>query len=171
MKNIEIIAVNDHSIDNSLNILQKLAKKDSRIKIININKNRGLLYARAMGIINSSGKYVMNLDPDDKISSKNNLEYLYEIIKKTRADIINFGYLEGKQAKLKCSNINQILTQPQLFNFAFNSENNYLIDFVLWNKLIKKNLIIKAYKFFKKYIYSKKWNYGEDTVWSILINF
>ena len=34
-KNIEIIAVNDGSTDNSLKILKKLSKKDQRIKIIN----------------------------------------------------------------------------------------------------------------------------------------
>ena len=43
-------------------------------------------------------------------------------------------------------------------------------DFVLWNKIVKKNLLIKAYGLFENKIYSKKWNYGEDTIWSILIN-
>lgn len=35
LKNIEIIAVNDYSTDNSFQILNKLSKNDSRIKIIN----------------------------------------------------------------------------------------------------------------------------------------
>ena len=51
MKNIEIIAVNDCSDDNTLKILIQMAKNDSRIKIINNDKNRGLLYSRAMGIL------------------------------------------------------------------------------------------------------------------------
>jgi cellulose synthase/poly-beta-1,6-N-acetylglucosamine synthase-like glycosyltransferase len=55
LKNIEIIAVNDGSTDNSLKILRKLSKKDKRIKLINNDRNHGLLYSRAMGIINSSG--------------------------------------------------------------------------------------------------------------------
>ena len=51
IKNIEIIAVNDCSDDNTLKILIQMAKNDSRIKIINNDKNRGLLYSRAMGIL------------------------------------------------------------------------------------------------------------------------
>ena len=35
LKDIEIICVNDGSIDNSLEILEKFAQKDERIKIIN----------------------------------------------------------------------------------------------------------------------------------------
>ena len=54
-----------------------MAKNDSRIKIVNNNKNRGLLYSRAMGIINSKGEYIMNLDPDDELEGPDNLEYLF----------------------------------------------------------------------------------------------
>ena len=170
LKNIEIVAVNDCSNDNSLKILKKLAMKDSRIKIINNKKNRGLLFSRAMGIINSSGKYLMNLDPDDQLASDNDLKYLYKIIKKRKVDVITFAYLEKGKVTLKCSNFNKVLKQPKLFNSTFNQRNNYIIDYVLWNKLIKRNLLIKVYKFFKKKIYSNKWNYGEDTIWSLLIN-
>lgn len=170
MKNIEIIAVNDCSNDNSLKILKKLAKKDSRIKIINNEKNRGLLYSRAMGIINSSGKYIMDLDPDDELASDNNLKYLYEIIERRQVDVITFAYLERGKVTLKCSNFNEVLEQPKLFNSIFNQENNCIIDYVLWNKLIKRDLLIKVYNIFKKQIYSNKWNYGEDTIWSLLIN-
>ena len=51
LRNIEIIAINDCSDDNTLELLMKMAKKDLRIKIINNDKNRGLLYSRAMGIL------------------------------------------------------------------------------------------------------------------------
>lgn len=89
LKNIEIIAVNDGSTDNSLKILKKLSKKDLRIKIINNDRNHGLLYSRAMGILNCTGKYIMDLDPDDKLKDKLNLEKLYYKIKKTKSDLIN----------------------------------------------------------------------------------
>ena len=67
LKEIEIVAVNDGSTDYSLKILKQLSKNDKRMKIINNDRNHGLLYSRAMGIINSSGEYLMNLDPDDKL--------------------------------------------------------------------------------------------------------
>ena len=88
-KNLEIIAVNDGSTDNTLKILKKLSKKDSRIKITNNDRNLGLLYSRAMGILNCSGEYIMDLDPDDKFEGNSNLENLYNITKTTNFDFIN----------------------------------------------------------------------------------
>ena len=76
LKEIEIVAVNDCSTDNSLKILKQLAKNDSRIKIINNDRNHGLLYTRAMGILNCTGEYIVNLDPDDQFQGINNLEIL-----------------------------------------------------------------------------------------------
>ena len=58
---------------------------------------------------------IMNLDPDDELLNNNDLEYLYNIIKKTNVDIITFVYLERNQINLKCSNFNRILMQPELF--------------------------------------------------------
>ena len=77
LKDIEIIAVNDHSNDSSLKILEALTKRDNRIKIINNYKNHGLLYSRAVGILKSSGEYLMNLDADDELKGHNSLKYLY----------------------------------------------------------------------------------------------
>ena len=90
LKNIEIILVNDFSSDNSLKIIKKLSKNDDRIKIVNNDRNHGLLYSRAMGIINCTGEYVINLDPDDKFSSSNNLEILYNKAKRFNIDTILF---------------------------------------------------------------------------------
>lgn len=49
-KNIEIILVNDASPDNSLSFCQSYRNKDSRIIIINKNKNEGVDKARFSGI-------------------------------------------------------------------------------------------------------------------------
>ena len=75
LKNIEIVAVNDNSNDETLYILIDYSKNDSRIKIVNNDKNHGLLYSRAMGILNSSGKYIMNVDPDDEFSNNDSLDF------------------------------------------------------------------------------------------------
>ena len=56
--NIEIVSVNDDSTDNSLISLKKIAKKDLRIKIVNNDRNHGLLYSRAMGILTISFFYI-----------------------------------------------------------------------------------------------------------------
>ena len=86
LKNIEIIAINDGSTDNTLKILRKLSKKDRRIKIINNDRNHGLLYSRAMGIIKSRGEYLINLDPDDKFQSNSDIKILYNKAKKSKLD-------------------------------------------------------------------------------------
>jgi len=171
LKNIEIIAINDFSTDKSLTILKELAKYDKRIKIINNNNNYGLLYSRAMGIINSKGEYLMNLDPDDELEGKDNLEFLYNKVKKKKVDVISYASLFklNNETIIKCSNFDNILLQPKILKSAFNS-NNVLDDYLIWNKLIKRKLFIRAYKLFGKTIYKKKWNFHEDNIWSLLIN-
>ena len=169
LREIEIIAVNDCSTDDSLVILKKMVKNDSRIKIVNNDKNYGLLYTRAMGILNTTGEYIINVDPDDSLNGNYVLEYLYKIANKLRVDVINFGYLNGNEFNLKCSYFKKVLRQPKLLEHAFTYENQ-INDFLLWNKLVKRKLMLKAYELFKNKIFSEKWNYGEDSIWSILIN-
>ena len=123
LKEIEIIAINDFSSDNSLSILKEIAKNDSRIKIVNNDKNYGLLYTRAMGILKATGEYTINVDPDDLLNGNNTLEYLYNIANKLRVDVINFGYLNGNESELKCLNFKKILRQPQLLKHAFTHDN------------------------------------------------
>jgi glycosyltransferase involved in cell wall biosynthesis len=168
LREIEIIPVNDCSEDNTLKILKKMEKKDSRIKIINNINNRGLLYSRAMGILNSKGEYLMNLDPDDELENRYNLEYLYKIANKYKVDVVSFGHIIkngfDSHELFLCSNFNNILFKPQIFNFT------YKFDYLITNKLVKKQLFIKAYELFKNQIYGEKWNYGEDEIWSCLIN-
>ena len=142
LKELEIIAVNDYSTDNSLKILKKLAKEDLRIKIINNDNNRGLLYTRAMGIMNSSGEYLMNIDPDDILNGKNCLQKLYNIANLNNVEVITFSFYNKNKNHLKCSSRNKKIKQP----------------------------LLKVYMLFKNKIYNNKWNYGEDTIWSILIN-
>ena len=105
LKDIEIIPVNDFSEDNSLEILKKMAKKDSRIKIINNDRNRGLLYSRAKGVLNSKGEYIMNLDPDDELSGPNNLKshisLSHCLIQKSKIFLL-FVMTEGNGKKKIC---------------------------------------------------------------------
>ena len=49
LKDIEILIINDGSKDNTLNIIEIIAKSDSRIKILN-QKNSGVSAARNNGI-------------------------------------------------------------------------------------------------------------------------
>lgn len=64
---IEIICVNDGSIDNSLHVLEEFAKSDHRIKIVN-KPNGGLSSARNAGLRASCGDIIMFLDSDDYLA-------------------------------------------------------------------------------------------------------
>ena len=65
-RDIEIIAVNDGSKDESLDILKEYAAKDSRIVIID-QPNSGVSAARNAGLERATGEYVLFLDGDDWI--------------------------------------------------------------------------------------------------------
>ena len=171
LKDIEIIAVNDHSTDNSLKILINLAKIDNRIKIINNEQNHGLLYCRALGIMSSTGEYLMNIDSDDNLKGYNSLKNLYYKAKRYKIDIITFGFLDKKlnQNINICNHINVIQRQPELF-FSIFHPNSEIKDYYIWNKLIKRETFQKSYQAFKNEINSLKWNYFEDDIWNILVN-
>lgn len=65
-KNLEIILVNDGSLDGSLDICKKYKKIDSRIKLVNKN-NGGLSSARNEGLKIATGDYISFIDSDDWI--------------------------------------------------------------------------------------------------------
>jgi glycosyltransferase involved in cell wall biosynthesis len=153
-----IIAVNDASTDLTLHILEKMSKNDSRIKIINNDRNHGLLYSRSMGILNCSGEFVMNLDPDDKLEGNDNLETLYKYSIQYNLDFLRFLHKRIPRNKL------DINFCQKMDKYQFKIPDCYIT-----NKFIKKNVIIKAYNNFKKKIYSFKWNYHEDNIWNLLI--
>ena len=63
-KNLEIILVDDGSLDNSGKMCDDFAKQDSRIVVIH-KTNGGLSSARNVGIEISTGAYLSFVDSDD----------------------------------------------------------------------------------------------------------
>ena len=62
--NFEVIAVDDGSTDDTLAILQNLAKLDSRLKVINISHG-GIIEALNRGICECQGDFIARMDADD----------------------------------------------------------------------------------------------------------
>lgn len=85
-KNIEIIVVNDGSTDKSLQKIQRIAKRDSRIKVIN-QENMGTYKSRVVGYKNATGKYVMYVDSDDWIVN-DMVEIMYKNLKEYKTDVV-----------------------------------------------------------------------------------
>lgn len=69
-QNWEMIIVDDVSPDNSNKIIEEYCKKDSRIKLIKLEKNSGPAVARNKAIEESKGRYIAFLDADDMWKSE-----------------------------------------------------------------------------------------------------
>ncbi|GBU20883.1 glycosyl transferase [Fibrobacteres bacterium R8-0-B4] len=67
-KNLEIICVLDCPTDNSVDIVEEIAKEDDRVKAVKHQENSGLPTARNTGVLNASGEYMHFIDSDDLIS-------------------------------------------------------------------------------------------------------
>lgn len=65
-QNIEIILVDDGSIDRSLSIIERLKSRDDRILIF-YQENQGQNAARKLGLEHASGSYVAFVDSDDTV--------------------------------------------------------------------------------------------------------
>lgn len=94
LKDIEIICVNDGSMDNSLAILKEFASKDSRIRIID-NQHQGVAKTRNTGIKQSTGEYIGFVDSDDYIDI-DFFEKLYNSATKSNSDIAIASILKHK---------------------------------------------------------------------------
>ena len=94
LNDIEIICVNDGSMDNSLAILKEFASKDSRIKIID-NQHQGVAKTRNTGIEQSTGEYIGFVDSDDYIDI-DFFEKLYNSATKSNSDIAIASILKHK---------------------------------------------------------------------------
>lgn len=84
--NIEIILVNDGSIDGSGEICDNYSQKDSRISVIH-QQNAGLSAARNAGLAIIKGEFVLFVDSDDYIEA-NSIELLLCSIVEYNADIV-----------------------------------------------------------------------------------
>lgn len=95
----ELLLINDGSTDNSGNICDEYAIKDSRIKVFH-QENKGVSAARNLGIDNAQGEYIIFIDSDDYVTST----YLSDL-SKYDSDIIASGfdlwYADGRPTERK----------------------------------------------------------------------
>ena len=89
LEDIEIIAVNDGSTDNSEAIIKAYQQKDPRI-ISFSQPNRGQSAARNLALQHATGKYIYMMDSDDKLNSADALQICYDYAEKNQADFIFF---------------------------------------------------------------------------------
>jgi len=90
-KNIEIICINDGSLDDSGRILDEFACSDNRLKIIH-QSNSGAASARNVGLDIVSGEYIVMVDADDYIH-QSMIEKMLNIAAETKCDLVLSGML------------------------------------------------------------------------------
>ena len=132
LKDIEIIAINDGSKDNSYKIAKEYEDKDN-FKLLT-QKNNGLSYTRNRGLEIARGKYIMFVDSDDYLDL-DVCERLY-------------NYAESKQADITCFDLKFIYPDISTVMVGGTHEEVKPKDYILGpgsaaNKLYKKSLLDK----------------------------
>jgi len=151
-KNLEIIIVDDYSLDNSTETIKKYMKEDERISLITNDYNKGVMIARNQGIRKAKGKYITVLDSDDTFLHKDILNYSLTIANMADLDIIEFHGYYFKNGTFKAyvhkHNSSGIIYQPELRNkFIIFNEDDRIRPYkcrTVWGKLIRNELYQKA---------------------------
>ena len=143
---LEIILIDDGSVDNSGKICDEIAENDLRVKVIH-KKNEGLGLARNTGLDMASGDYVVFVDSDDFVK-KNYIEIMYKAIKENNADVSSCGiiqyYADGSQYEKPICDIKKFYSEKEEISRFLISMIGSLPEEGANNKIPMK--IIKKYK-------------------------
>lgn len=104
LKGLELIFVNDCSIDNSLEILKKSQSKNKQIIIIDSKENLRQGGARNLGIHKASADYIGFVDSDDFVEC-HMYERLYNAIEKYKTDAVFIQYSSVENEKQYSINV------------------------------------------------------------------
>ena len=95
-KDYEMILINDGSTDRSLEIIQRLAERNSRIRVESI-VNEGVSHARNKGIELANGEYVLFMDADD-MHEENTLQQIEDfLVKYDNPDSVSYTHLRAHE--------------------------------------------------------------------------
>lgn len=161
-QNLEIIIVNDGSKDNSLELLNELARRDERIQVYS-KENGGIASAREFGLQKATGKYLCFVDQDDIVYSnayetlKNNMEHFNSDL-----CIASFHCLRGKKKQLfSATQTNKVIERNEVEKYLFQIGNcimhtNYHFDHQMylisvWNCMYKREIVEKNHIHFQSF--------------------
>lgn len=148
--NMEIICVNDGSLDQSGEIIDEYCQKDKRI--IHIKKeNGGLVSARKTGILAARGKYAANIDSDDWVEF-GMFSKMMSVIEREDVDVVCSGIIRDYGDCIKKEPIGfdeGLYTGEKLTNILSNMVSKRFIKYNiaphLVTKICKLDLLEKAY--------------------------
>ena len=160
--NIEVIAINDGSIDKSPEILDQYATQYPSLKIIN-QPNQGVSAARQKGITVAHGKYILFLDADDFLEASS-LSILYKKAIEADADMVLMDYYTYNPDDQKKTYIQQIsihqYSQASLLKQMFCAERAWAVLSYIAKKELHETI---------KYNLVSDLSIGEDAVYTTQI--
>ena len=140
-KRLEILCVNDASIDKTESVLYELVSKDNRLRYVCLDENKGTDNARFVGIKNATGDYLCFVDSDDWLSEDAIMTLVNSAIR-TSADIVegNMTRVIGRHGWIRRYHHRdcKIVSNPELFE-------QYFISFFGVN-ILSVSLCGKMYK-------------------------
>ena len=180
-QDFEIIIVNDNSKDKTEFIIKEILSKDKRIRAINHSQNLGVYTSRVDAFLISKGKYILLMDPDDMILNPKLLEDIYNYNLHYNLDIIEFrtlcstekfSNLRIRQFKYHHHNLEGIIYQPKLSDIFFYHPlyKNYseVQCRNIWNKIIRREVLLDTIKYIGKDYYNKFFITAEDTILNLI---
>lgn len=137
---IEVIVVNDGSIDDSQSICKRYSEQYANIRLI-AQSNQGVSAARNNGFRHSTGSYVVFIDSDDQIEP-DLCEKMLALAEKNEADIgiVNFEkkFEDDTGYRYYKKNSHFILTGPESLSFFFSGKiSNQIFDKIFRREVIE----------------------------------
>lgn len=138
--NVEVIAVNDGSRDNTLDILKDYAEKHSSLKIIN-KKNAGVSSARNDAIKIATGDYIEFLDSDDNFLYNDVLEKNVRLLEDNDVDAVIFNFTHPCFQTYLPSGVYDLKNKSDFKKYY----QDFFYSSMPWNKLFRRNVITDLY--------------------------
>lgn len=140
-RNLEVILVDDGSLDGSGALCDEYAKKDPRVKTVH-QKNGGAWQARNTGMAHASGDYLTFVDGDDWIDPRM-YEALLSAMEQQDADLAVCRYRRVYEEEIRdFSTPNAYVFEGQeILEKYIEEDDGFLIQTAPWNKLYKRSIV------------------------------
>ena len=146
----ELLLVNDGSRDGSLDVCQRYAAEDGRVRVVD-KPNGGVSSARNLGLESASAEWVMFADADDWIEP-NTLELAVPYI--GQCDIVRLAWVAHRPEEVKNKRVMNAETPDQLLKQLLRRRTKLAI----WGTLIRRDLfILNDIRFDASYDYAEDW--------------
>jgi len=136
-RELELLIIENNSIDDTYEIAKSIAMNDYRVKVIRTSE-KGVSNARNIGLRNATGDFVSFVDADDTVDI-NYISVLVSILNNANVDLVQcehcFSYKDNASNDLDYSFISM---ESSIKNFLLGNINGYV-----WGKLYKRHIIIE----------------------------